>query len=98
MRCRQAVNWQQNCRISARSEFSNVQGVGYPEIALQQEWPVGHSAMAQRLAAIAWRLRLAIIRAELRPVRTMMGHKKVQTMAHNTRLPRAWPPSAVSIC
>jgi hypothetical protein len=56
------------------------------------------SAKAQCLAASAWRLRLANIRAELRPVRTMMGHKKVQTMAHNTRLPRVEPPSAVSTC
>jgi hypothetical protein len=56
------------------------------------------SAKAQCLAASAWRLRLANIRAELRPVRTMMGHKKVQTMAHNTRLPRVEPPSAVSAC
>jgi hypothetical protein len=49
-------------------------------------------------SASAWRLRLANIRAELRPVSTMMGHKKVQTMAHNTRLPRVEPPSAVSTC
>jgi hypothetical protein len=63
--------------------------------AQQAEW---FSAKAQCLAASAWRLRLANIRTELRPVRTMMGHKKVQTMAHNTRLPRVEPPSAVSTC
>jgi hypothetical protein len=59
---------------------------------------VWFSAKAQCLAASAWRLRLANIRAELRPVSTMMGHKKVQTMAHNTRLPIVEPPSAVSTC
>jgi hypothetical protein len=56
------------------------------------------SAKAQCLAASAWRLRLANIRAELRPVSNMMGHKKVQTMAHNTRLPSVELPSAVSTC
>jgi hypothetical protein len=54
------------------------------------------SAKTHCLAASAWRLRLASIRAELRPVSTMMGHKKVQTMAHNTRLPIGEPPSVVS--
>lgn len=29
---------------------------------------------------------------------TMVGHKKVQTMAHNTRLPSLEPPLAVSTC
>ena len=42
--------------------------------------------------------RLASIRAELRPVSTMVGHKIVQTMAHNTRLPSLEPPLAVSTC
>jgi hypothetical protein len=56
------------------------------------------SAKAQCLAASAWRLRLANIRAELRPVRTMMGHKNVQTMAHSTRLANVDPPSVVSAC
>jgi hypothetical protein len=59
------------------------------------EW---FSAKTQCLAASAWRLRLANIRAELRPVRSMMGHKKVQTMAHNTRLPSVEPASVVSAC
>ena len=63
--------------------------------AQQAEW---FSAKTQCLAARAWRLRLANIRAELRPVSTMMGHKKVQTMAHSTRLPSDEPPSAVSAC
>jgi hypothetical protein len=56
------------------------------------------SAKAQCLAASAWRLRLANIRAELRPVSNMMGHKKVQTMAHSTRLPSVDPPSVVLAC
>jgi hypothetical protein len=63
--------------------------------AQQAEW---FSAKTQCLAARAWRLRLANIRAELRPVRTMMGHKNVQTMAHNMRLPGVEPPSVVSAC
>jgi hypothetical protein len=63
--------------------------------APQAEW---FSAKTQCLAASAWRLRLANIRAELRPVSNIMGHKKVQTMAHNTRLPSVDPPSAVSTC
>jgi hypothetical protein len=63
--------------------------------AQQAEW---FSAKTQCLAASAWRLRRANIRAELRPVSIMMGHKKVQTMAHNTRLPRVEPASAVSTC
>ncbi len=41
----------------------------------------------QCFAAIAARLRLANITAELRPLMSMIGHKKVQTMAHNNRLP-----------
>jgi hypothetical protein len=56
------------------------------------------SAKTQFLTSSAWRLRLANIRAELRPVSNMMGHKKVQTMAHNTRLPSVELPSAVSTC
>jgi hypothetical protein len=63
--------------------------------AQQAEW---FSAKTQCLAASAWRLRLANIRAELRPVSTMMGHKKVQTMAHSTRLPSVDPPSVVLAC
>ena len=47
---------------------------------------------AQWFATAARRLRLARIQAEFRPVRIMMGHKKVQTMAHNTRLPKVEPP------
>jgi hypothetical protein len=41
----------------------------------------------QRFSEIAARLRLANITAELRPLMSMIGHKKVQTMAHNKRLP-----------
>ena len=50
----------------------------------------------QWFATTACRLRLARMRAELRPVRIMMGHKKVQTMAHKVRAPRVEPPSDVS--
>ncbi len=41
----------------------------------------------QWFSATAARLRLANITAELRPLMSMIGHKKVQTMAHNNRLP-----------
>ncbi len=51
---------------------------------------------AQCLTTAACRLRLASIQAEFRPVRIMMGHKNVQTMAHKTRAPKVEPPSGVS--
>ncbi len=53
-------------------------------------------AVAQWFAPTVCRLRLANILAELRPVRIMIGHKKVQTMAHKTRPPKVEPSSGES--
>ncbi len=39
----------------------------------------------------AWRFRFASMRAEFRPVRTMNGHKNVQTMTHKIRPPNMRP-------
>ena len=53
-------------------------------------------AHAQWSAAAACRLRLARIQAEFRPVRTMRGHKNVQTRAHSTRPPTVELPVGAS--